>query len=154
MCSQSPRQREGGGDKHMLLCQVYRCPGRGPTLAPSRLHPTTPAPPESWGKGQRYHQGEAAFFTFLALSPEPRFLQRALHLGKGHRRHLSRAMESRARKQGDPSADFQFSFPDGGCWGHISAGRVNGSTKTHYYRVSHSYLISQRQETRKPVHQG
>lgn len=70
-------------------CLSVRCtcyPGRGPTLAHSRLYPTTPAPPGSWGKGQRYHQGKAVFFTSLALSPEPRFQQReqyrALHLGR------------------------------------------------------------------------
>lgn len=86
MCSQSPRLTEGGGYKHAPRCQVNCCPGRGPTLAHSRLYPTTPAPSGSWGKGQRYHQGEAVFFTSLALSPEPRFLQReqyrALHLGR------------------------------------------------------------------------
>lgn len=86
MPSQSPGLREGGVDKHVSQSQVSRCPGRGPTLAHGRLYPTTPAPPGSWGKRQRYHQGEAVFFTSLALSPEPRFLQReqyrALHQGR------------------------------------------------------------------------
>lgn len=144
MRSQSPGLREGGVDKHESQSQVSRCPGRGPTLAHGRLYPTTPAPPGSWGKRQRYHQGEAVFFTSLALSPEPRFLQReqyrALHLGR-----LQEALEQSHGVQspwGKEAPSFRFSFPDGRCWGHGSARRVNSSMKTHSYGISHSYLIS------------
>lgn len=106
---------------------MYCCPGRGPILARSKLRPTIPVPPGSWGRGQRCHQGAAVFFTSLAHSPEPRFLQReqwgvqGLQLGERPQGLSEPSYESRALEGEGSSLDLEFSYLDAGYLGiHLS----------------------------------
>ena len=124
-CSQSPRLREGGGDKDMLLCQVYCCPGRGPILAHRRPRPTIPAPPGSWG----YHGVQLSFSLPWHLAQgldsyrgniEGVCVWGCFIWEKRHRGHLIQA-EARAPEEEGSSPDLQFSNLDAGYLGtHLS----------------------------------